>query len=199
MTDLRHFIRVYDDAVAPVLCRRIIQLFEGAAHFHSGPRGRRVEERDTTRHFNWVQMNTADLADFTDIDSRLTQLLIKHVERYVGDTGYPFFRYGFEEFLIKRYRASEKDQFPPHVDVTNTSSMRRMLAVLIYLNDVPAGGETYFGYLDLSVQPKAGRLMMFPPTWLYPHAGLPPRTSEKYILGTYLTYTDPPTPPGSGG
>jgi prolyl 4-hydroxylase len=191
VTDLRHFIRAYDDAIAPALCARIVALFEASPQHQSGPRGRRVGERDPRGQFNWVQMNTADVAAFGEIDGHIVQQVNRLVERYAADTGYTLFPYGFEDFLIKRYRASGEEQFPPHVDVSNANTMHRMLAVLLYLNEVPEGGATNFGRLGVEITPKPGRLLLFPPIWLYPHAGLPPRRGEKYILGTYLTYVDP--------
>ena len=42
--------------------------------------------------------------------------------------------------------------------------------------------------LDLKVEPRAGRLLMFPPYWMYQHAGLPPVSGNKYILSTYLMF-----------
>ena len=53
------------------------------------------------------------------------------------------------------------------------------------------GGETAFIGIDhdTRVQPRAGRLLMFPPMWTHPHAGLPPISNQKYICGTYLHYT----------
>lgn len=191
MTHLRDFIRCYDGALAASLCERIVALFESAPQHHSGPRGRPVGQRDTERRFNWVQMNTADVAEFAAIDGEIVQAVNRQVERYVADTGYGLFPYGFEEFLVKRYRPAAQDQFPPHVDVTNANTMHRMLALVLYLNDVAEGGETSFVKLDVTVQPRRGRLLMFPPTWLYPHAGLPPRGATKYILGSYLIYIDP--------
>jgi len=191
MTDLRHFIRVYDGALAPALCERIVGLFEASPQHHIGPRGRPVGQRDTERNFNWVQMNTSDLPAFAPIDLEVVAAVNKHVDRYVADTGYGLFPYGFEEFLIKRYRPAAADQFPAHVDVSNANTMHRMLALVLYLNDVAEGGETAFLKLDREVAPRRGRLLMFPPNFLYPHAGLPPRGVTKYILGTYLTYIDP--------
>lgn len=191
MTDLRHFIRVYDGALAPSASERIVALFEGAPQHHIGPRGRPVGQRDTERNFNWVQMNTSELAEFAALDREIVEAVNRHVDRYVADTGYGLFPYGFEEFLIKRYRPAAQDQFPAHVDVSNANTMHRMLALVLYLNDVAEGGETAFLKLDLKVAPRRGRLLMFPPNFLYPHAGLPPRGATKYILGTYLIYIDP--------
>jgi prolyl 4-hydroxylase len=33
-----------------------------------------------------------------------------------------------------------------------------------------------------------GRLVIFPPLWIFPHAGLPPRDRPKYIVHRYLWY-----------
>ena len=68
-------------------------------------------------------------------------------------------------------------------------SARRFLVLFFYLNDVEEGGETYFQDIDFTVQPKEGRLLIFPPTWMFPHAGLKPVSNDKYIAGTYLHYT----------
>jgi hypothetical protein len=40
----------------------------------------------------------------------------------------------------------------------------------------------------MRVAPVPGRLVVFPPLWLFPHAGLPPRDRPKYILHSYLWY-----------
>jgi len=66
-------------------------------------------------------------------------------------------------------------------------SARRFMTAMIYLN-APDGGETVFPNLGLSITPQPGRLIVFPPLWLFPHAGLPPLTRPKYILHTYLCY-----------
>ncbi len=64
----------------------------------------------------------------------------------------------------------------------------RYLVFLWYLNDVDEGGETAFVDIDMKVAPRAGRLLMFPPYWMYQHAGLPPVSNDKYIISTYLMF-----------
>ena len=68
-----------------------------------------------------------------------------------------------EEFRIKRYLTNREERFDEHVDVTDYSSARRALAFLFYLND--NDGDTYFPDHQLIVHPKAGRVLVFPPTW----------------------------------
>jgi hypothetical protein len=68
----------------------------------------------------------------------------------------------------------------------------RFLALLFYLNTVIEGGETEFMNLNVVVPPKAGSVMVFPPFWMFPHAGRTPRSNDKYVLGTYLHYPEAP-------
>ena len=65
--------------------------------------------------------------------------------------------------------------------------------ILWYLNDVDEGGETVFPQLDYSVAARTGRLLIFPPYWMYQHEGMPPLSGEKYILSTYLLFASSPT------
>ena len=62
----------------------------------------------------------------------------------------------------------------------------RFLAVLLYLNDVEIGGETTFTKHGLSVKPKAGRVLIFPVHWLYPHKGEIPLSGHKTIITTFI-------------
>ena len=59
---------------------------------------------------------------------------------------------------------------------------------ILYLND--NDGCTEFPNLGIKVNPKAGRLLIFPPLWMYPHQGLPPTNNDKYIMMTYLHHTN---------
>jgi hypothetical protein len=91
------------------------------------------------------------------------------------------------DFMMKRYRASANERFQIHFDSIRQHS-NRYLVFLWYLNDVKRGGETWFPELDLKIEPQAGRLLIFPPYWMFQHAGLPPQSDDKYILSTYAVY-----------
>jgi hypothetical protein len=88
---------------------------------------------------------------------------------------------------MKRYLPNGRDFFPLHVDVMGQVASRRFMTAFIYLN-TPLGGETVFPNLNISIAPEPGKLLAFPPIWLFPHAGLPPKSSAKYTLHTYLCY-----------
>ena len=52
--------------------------------------------------------------------------------------------------------------------------------------DIDEGGETTFE--SVTIKPEQGKLLVFPPLWMFPHRGEPPVSNTKYILSTYLHY-----------
>ena len=91
-----------------------------------------------------------------------------------------------EEFRIKKYAVGGQDRFDEHVDVTDFDSSIRAVAFLFYLND--NDGNTLFSRHGLNIRPVSGRVLVFPPTWDYPHSGLAPKSNPKYIMSTYIHY-----------
>ena len=74
-----------------------------------------------------------------------------------------------EELRIKRYLPNGEERFDEHVDITDHASARRAVAFLFYLND--NDGVTHFTRQGVTIKPKTGRVVVFPPTWSYPHSG----------------------------
>jgi hypothetical protein len=89
--------------------------------------------------------------------------------------------------VMKRYAAGQEERFQLHFDSLN-GVCDRYLVFLWYMNDIDDGGSTDFPLLDLRVMPRAGRLLMFPPYWMYQHQGSSSPTRDKYILSTYLRF-----------
>jgi len=77
-------------------------------------------------------------------------------------TGIP--RNNYESFQILKYNVGE--YYKPHHDSSGAKdssvSGHRIMTFFLYLNDVPEGGETRFTNLDISVQPKKGRALVWP-------------------------------------
>lgn len=77
--------------------------------------------------------------------------------------------------------------YPPHTGYfcwhsdQSLLSIKRVMAGIVYLNDVPEGGETEFHYQEATVKPKAGKFVMFPVTWNYIHRGAP-SPHAKYLV-----------------
>ena len=103
-----------------------------------------------------------------------------------------------EQLVLLRYGIG--DQYRPHRDYFAPSATRietgggqRQATVCCYLNEVADGGGTVFPDVDVSVQPRRGRAVMF--RNLHPdgspdprslHAGLPVLAGEKWLASCWI-------------
>jgi hypothetical protein len=196
-----NYVRVIDQVLSADHCDRLRCLFEEQHAQH------------TRRDSEWVSLTELALTAPDNTRSRnplrnlraqqdpvwpevlepLAQRLRTLAEQY-GQTwgtwqGISFLPqdYSMEGMRIKCYRPHSGDQFRTHVDVANRASSSRFLSFLLYLNDSDAG--THFARDSYTVQAQEGRVVLFPPLWTHPHAGLEPKgDTTKYILSTYLHY-----------
>lgn len=65
---------------------------------------------------------------------------------------------------------------------------QRLAAYMVYLNDVPAGGETEFLYQAKRVAPTIGTVVIWPSSYTHAHRGNPPLSGVKYILTGWLEF-----------
>jgi prolyl 4-hydroxylase len=177
-TSLADHIMVFEGALSGEHCQALIQRFESSADH---------QVCQAKAGYSFCQLNITE--QWPDENQLLTPIFLAHFNRYQAALNARFWppKFSFEHLRIKRYLPNGRDLFPLHVDVLSQVAVRRFMTAIIYLN-TPGGGETVFPSLNLSVAPEPGKLVAFPPLWLFPHAGLPPKTSPKYILHTYLCY-----------
>lgn len=197
---LSDLIKVYDDVLSVEKCEHVIQCFESNSKYH--------QRFDNNQKPNFTQLNMTEYSqteDASDEDKELhrelTTLFMNVISLYQIDnsiTDEMPTQWGLEQIRIKKYTKAidccnpdaiaVADQFSEHVDVGDHNSARRFLALFLYLNHTESTGKTIFPYLDLKVDPIPGRILVFPPLWMYPHAGLPSFSDNKYIIGTYCHY-----------
>jgi len=181
MVLLSDFVRVYDDALDEETCDFLIGFFDDNSDKHE-----RIDENSKP---SFTQLNVTENSEEI---SHIHNLLIAKTFEYRNDY-YEFVdkrvfpeSHAFEQYRIKRYEPDGKDMFDTHVDVRDHASARRFLSFMWYLNDVPNEGNTVFE--GLTIEPKKGKLVIFPPLWMFPHRGEPVVECPKYILSTYLHY-----------
>lgn len=75
-----------------------------------------------------------------------------------------------------------------HAEADSRHLSNRLLAFVLYLNDVEEGGETEFLYQHKRVSPKAGTLVIFPAAFTHTHRGNPPLSNAKYILTGWVEF-----------
>lgn len=184
------YVATFDNVLSQELCGEIIDLFEDHVD----------QQQDTLLdgHRSFKEINiTANLEVWNGVQDKLLNTAQQYLGAYmqkfqIDNLAWPE-KVGYEQFRMKRYMPNDKDEFAYHVDVGDYASARRFLVFFWYLNDVEEGGETAFQRhralpIEQKVQPKAGRLLIFPPLWTHPHIGMRPISGPKYIIGSYLHY-----------
>lgn len=184
MQNLSDYIRVYDNVLSKKDCDDIIYMFIEETHNH--------EKIDNNGRPKFTQLNFAKYFSRHPVFSPVVNAFKQYIDIYQKDTNIGDYQfpntYAFEEFRVKSYNPEKYERFDLHVDVGDYKSAKRFLAFFFYLNDVEEGGETVFPTLNISIKPKTGRLLIFPPLWMFPHSGMIPISNNKYILGSYLHY-----------
>lgn len=175
---LLDFVKVYDNVLDDQTCKRLIQEVEA--------RPDELLLYDTPGYkFQQFNFNQSDLVPVAQQIATALVGYARHYFRQLNLNEYVDVQ-SFEEVRIKKYLKNSNYEFKPHVDVTDKATAVRYLVFIIYLND--NNGATTFENLNFSYTPKRGSMIVFPPLWLFPHAGTIPTDHDKYILMTSLHY-----------
>lgn len=184
MDNLLDFVHIHENVLTKDICEFLIGFYEHNVE--------KLERYDLDGKPNFSQINLTEQREYSQDSQNIHNFLIQTVFHY-RDRYYEFVdgrvfpeSHAFEQFRIKKYNCDGIDRFDTHVDVTDYASSRRFLSFFWYLNDVESGGETIFK--DLTIAPKQGTMVIFPPLWMFPHKGNPPISNPKYLLSTYLHY-----------
>ena len=143
--------------------------------------------QDRTNSFAWLAHDADDLIhEASKRLSILTHTPIRNAEM----------------FQVVHYKGGE--EYRPHFDSFDSATElgkkywepggQRMITVLIYLNNVEDGGETYFPELNISIEPKKGNVLVFhntitETTNIHPkslHAGMPVKSGEKWAANLWF-------------
>jgi len=205
-TNLNYYTRVYDKFLTEEICDAYVSMFEETMEKDSeevertgiciGPT--RPDGHQICGNCNCQRMNPMGFDRFDHLNKLTMNNFINVVDKYKLDTQIHETQWPknimWEEFRMKRFivgKGSKNDeQFGNHVDVFSHAGAKRFLILMVYLNDDFKGGETIFPHYNDSITPKKGRIVIFPPLWMYLHRGNPPLGPgfAKYFLMTYLNY-----------
>jgi hypothetical protein len=176
---LTDFIQTFDGVIKPDTCKMIIDQFEQNKH---------LAEKHNTELYKFDQLNLNKTEGLSQLAPIVAWQLTSIYDDYFKSLGLREYVQieSFEDIRIKKYEKGSGDEFRTHVDVSDKASSSRFCIAIMYLND--NDGLTTFPTLGVGVKPKAGRVVVFPPTWMYPHNGLTPTDNNKYIMMTCLHY-----------
>lgn len=185
--NLKDSIAVYDGFIEPKLCKTLIDIFEKQKEMFSFnrvqgeftlPAEKNDESISYSKHNNWP-------AELDELCGKVKQLL----EVYIQKTDFIKIS-GIKELHFTNTKIQKTQPGGGyhmwHLEHQNRGDANRVLVFTIYLNDIKDGGETEFLHQNIRVQPKTGRIVIFPAGYPYIHRGNPPLKEEKYILTSWV-------------
>jgi hypothetical protein len=174
------------------LCQAIIAIYERDSRRKPGCviRGRGEKERQDEIKVSTDLVITEEgewTAAFQEINRGVNAALLQIVAQVPALQIWPLWWTGYK---IQHYRKNE-GHFKWHFDAIGPGTWERQLAMVIYLNSVEDGGETCFHRQDLEVKPIAGDAVIFPTFWTHAHCGQIPRSEDKYIISSFVSFAIP--------
>jgi hypothetical protein len=176
-------VSLYENALSKEICDRIItqgqndfSWQEATVFYKDGSQDIKKQYRDN-KVMNLAPSYANDTFWFS-----LSQLIWTYGVEYCNEYSISFST--FETPQMLKYDAGT-GYYVNHID--SVPNNPRIFSMLIYLNDVDFGGETYFDKIDLTVKPNIGNLVIFPSDYVYSHEALAPISGEKFVIATWFT------------
>ena len=195
--EFNEFIGVFHNAFVKEECEDIIEMFE-AYHKVGFTYSRQQDGRNVEK--TKIDDTALDCNNLLEYDS-YPSFMESFSDRYYKYL-YPLYadKYAtlqnLRKHIVKRLKVQKT--LPSqgfhiwHSEYDGNESIDRVLALMIYLNDVEEGGETEFLYQSLRFKPTQGTFLIWPAQFTHTHRGNPPLTHAKYIVSgwTEFVYVD---------
>ena len=178
-------VKQYHNILDKEFCENIIRIYHESDIISPGETYSGLNtkiKRTFDLHFQYIDKNK-----IIDYDTKLHSILNKYINDYLKDfiidTQNQYTDRGFQ---IQRYIKNE-GFYAYHNDgrIELETRQERMLTYIFYLNTVEEGGETEF-FGTTKIKAEQGKLVLFPAYWCFPHKGVMPISSDKYIVTGWL-------------
>jgi len=180
------------ELISKHLCLRILENYRRDPRkrqgFTLGGQGKkRLQEEVKVSTDLEIPQAGAWAADFNELNLAVNTALKRVVEQVPSLQIWPLWWTGYK---IQHYKKGE-GHFKWHFDALGPGTWDRQIAMVIYLNSVQEGGETCFLRQNLKVKPIAGDAVFFPTFWTHAHCGEIPRSEDKYIISSFVSFSIP--------
>lgn len=177
------YIKTYDNVLSEEQCLHYISLIDNGerkAGKFVGPDGYAILDEKVKKS---EDINIS--IEYPEEVYNLMQITSDLITQYELDVNCRIPCVSLETFRGRVYREND-GYYKPHIDNAKPITYSRMLTIIFYLNDIIEGGKLFFEKQDISIQPKAGRVVCFPSYWMYPHAAIPSLKGDRYIIRTFV-------------
>jgi hypothetical protein len=189
--NINNFIGVYDNYITEEECNKAIKLYEDQNKFNNtinriGGEQASILQKQDEQFF--AHRSNLDIW-WEELRSMVINfdLAWRHYNQNVGAID----SYGVDAFYytgLKIQKTLPTEGYHVwHIEHNKGfHNEARAFVFSIYLNDVAEGGETEFLHFSKRVEPKKGRIVIWPASFPYLHRGNPPLSGEKYILTSWM-------------
>lgn len=193
---MEKFIYINTNSMSFQLSNDIIQLFEEIKDLHR--KGRTlggIDEKIKKTNDYVIPLNPEQ--KWIKIQNFLKKELNKNISKYLNELNSlidPVNNYSvkfkilhtkflqYDEFMIQKYdKLDGKYIYHNDAFIDFNKNRYRVFTYIWYLNTVTEGGETVF-WDSYKIKPEAGKLVLFPACWTFPHTGKMPISNNKYII-----------------
>ena len=180
------FIYEAENALPESLCKNMVERFEAAVdEQYQGHIGQTVSKDQSVKRSTDLVVSGKE--HWKDIDKQLFQSLARALGS-LRET-YPYFGGAFKDMGYGIQRTLPGEYYHWHIDGGSHSFSHRQLVAIWYLNDVEGpGGETAFRYQEVTITPRTGKLIVFPPFWTHEHRGVTLQRGVKYLATTWVVF-----------
>jgi hypothetical protein len=194
------FIYSKEHALSSEICKEVIDLFESTPEFHSpgrtgGPDGKPAVIEEIKRSTD-ISLDPSFIYHPTwggCINSLLTTLhdcVLEYKDKYKFIDKIGAWKLD-SDINIQRYLPGE-GYYQWHCESAGLDTTHRLLAWMIYLNDVEEGGGTEFNYDLPNLKAVEGSVHIWPSYWTHHHRGIIAPNETKYIITGWYVF-DPNT------
>jgi prolyl 4-hydroxylase len=189
-----------ENVATPEECKHLIAL--GAKRGYEQSQDVGARKFDGTFHAHTSDTRTSSNAWCVEecFEDPTNQNILQTVENITGIPDANSEYWQLLEYEETEFYGHHHDYIPHHKD---RSQGVRILTVFVYLNDVEEGGGTHFQHLDITVQPKPGRALIWPSVMdrnpnrkdsRTHHEALPVKKGIKYGANAWFHQRDFKTP-----
>ncbi len=183
------FIWIKDKSLSKSFCKKMIEKYEKSKDKHEGLVGNgRIDK-------SLKQTRDLSISNFKDKwqkeDEHLFQALRKGLNEYCAMCSERHYNLTLSEdvlqlldtgYMIQKYEPGGFYEW--HQDWTILGTGSRVYTFIWYLNTIKKSDGGWTEFIDgTKIQPKAGKLVMFPATWTYLHRAYPPKVPKYIVTG----------------
>ena len=191
-----NFIGVFHNAVSKEFCDKMITHYENRASYGFSFNRQTLENVPKNSKDNHVYPLELDIDPIAitsnhvfikDFATAVWECHKIYSEKYGALNSLATYAFS-ESIKIQKTNPSEGYHIW-HCEHGSIATGRRLMLVMLYLNDIEEGGETEFLYQSVRIKPTVGTILLCPGSWTHTHRGNPPLTGSKYVMNTWMEFS----------